>query len=62
VLRRIFGPRRGKVTGGLIRSHNVELHNLYASPNDQIKKNEIGGAYSTHGRDEKCIQKFGWKS
>jgi hypothetical protein len=21
----------------------------------------MGGAYSTHGRDEKCIQNFGWK-
>jgi hypothetical protein len=33
VLRRIFGPRRDKVTGGWRKLHNVELHNSYSSPN-----------------------------
>jgi hypothetical protein len=33
VLRRIFGPRRNKVTGGWRKLHNEELHNLYSSPN-----------------------------
>jgi hypothetical protein len=33
VLRRIFGPKRDKVTGGLRKLHNEELHNLYSSPN-----------------------------
>jgi hypothetical protein len=33
VLRRIFGPKRGEVSGGWRRLHNEELHNLYASPN-----------------------------
>jgi hypothetical protein len=28
---------------------------------DQIKKNETGGACGEHGGDEKCVQKFGWK-
>jgi hypothetical protein len=32
VLRRIFGPRRDEVTGGLRKLHNEELHNLYSSP------------------------------
>jgi hypothetical protein len=32
VLRRIFGPRRDKVTGGWRRSHNEELNDLYSSP------------------------------
>jgi hypothetical protein len=32
VLRRIFGPKRGEVTGGWIKLHNEELHNLYSSP------------------------------
>jgi hypothetical protein len=34
VLRRIFGPKREGVEGGLRRLHNEELHNLYASPNN----------------------------
>jgi hypothetical protein len=32
VLRRIFGPKRGGVTGGWRKLHNEELHNLYSSP------------------------------
>jgi hypothetical protein len=33
VLRRIFGPRRDEVTGEWRRLHNVELNDLYSSPN-----------------------------
>ena len=33
VLRRIFGPRRDEVTGDWRRLHNVELNDLYSSPN-----------------------------
>ena len=33
VLRRIFGPRRDEVTGEWRRLHNVELNDLYCSPN-----------------------------
>jgi hypothetical protein len=32
VLRRIFEPKRGELTGGWRKLHNVELHNLYSSP------------------------------
>jgi hypothetical protein len=32
MLRRIFGPKRDGVTGGWIKLHNEELHNLYSSP------------------------------
>jgi hypothetical protein len=32
VLRRIFGPKRDRVTGGWRKLHNEELHNLYTSP------------------------------
>jgi hypothetical protein len=32
VLRRIFGPKRDRVTGGWRKLHNEELHNLYSSP------------------------------
>jgi hypothetical protein len=32
VLRGIFGPKRYEVTGDWRKLHNVELHNLYSSP------------------------------
>jgi hypothetical protein len=32
VLRRIFGQKKDKVTGGYRKLHNEELHNLYSSP------------------------------
>jgi hypothetical protein len=31
VLRRIFGPKRDRVTGGWRKLHNEELHKLYSS-------------------------------
>jgi hypothetical protein len=33
VLRRIFGPKRDKVTGEWRKLHNEELHELYSSSN-----------------------------
>ena len=33
VLRRIFGPKRDKVTGEWRKPHNEELSDLYSSPN-----------------------------
>jgi len=33
VLRRIFGPKRDKVTGGWRKLHNEELNDLYSTPN-----------------------------
>jgi hypothetical protein len=32
VLRSIFGPKRDEVTGGWIKLHDEEPHNLYPSP------------------------------
>jgi hypothetical protein len=32
VLRRLFGPKRDKVTGEWRKLHNEELHDLYSSP------------------------------
>jgi hypothetical protein len=33
VIRRIFGPKREKVSGELRKLHDEEFHNLYSSPN-----------------------------
>jgi len=33
VLRRTFGPKRDEVTGEWRKLHNVELNDLYSSPN-----------------------------
>jgi hypothetical protein len=33
VLTRIFGPKTDEVTGGWIKVHNEEFHNIYFSPN-----------------------------
>jgi hypothetical protein len=32
MVRRIFGPKRGEVTGGWRKLHNEKLHNMYSSP------------------------------
>jgi hypothetical protein len=42
VLRRIFGPKRDEIKGEWSEVHNVELHNLYSSPDiiRQIKQGE----------------------
>jgi hypothetical protein len=51
VLRRIFGPKRDEVTGGLRRLHNEGLHNLYSSPNiiGMIKSGTIRCARNVAG-------------
>jgi len=33
VVRRIFGPKRGKVTGGWRKVHHEDLTDVYSSPN-----------------------------
>ena len=33
VLRKVFGPKRGEVTGGWRKLHNEELNDLYSLPN-----------------------------
>ena len=45
------------------RLHSERLNDLYwltiYCSDDQIKRNEMGGAYSTFGGEEGCIQSFG---
>jgi len=61
VLRRIFGPKRDKVTGEWRKLHNEVVFLAQYFLGDQIEKNEMGGACSTHGGEERCIQGFGGK-
>ena len=56
VLRRIFGPKRDEVKQDWRRLRYEELYDLYSSPSIQIKNSEMGGACSTYGRQERCIQ------
>jgi hypothetical protein len=54
-VRRIFGPKRDAITGGWRRLQNLELHNLYSSPNiirNQVKDDEMGRKYNTHEDEE----------
>jgi len=47
VLRRIFGPRRGEVTGEWRRLHNEEFIQYCAG--DKVEKNEMGWACGAYG-------------
>jgi hypothetical protein len=61
VLRRIFGPKRDKVSGEWRKLHNEELHNLYSYPDivRQIKSRRMRWAGGMHERGEKIVQGFG---
>jgi hypothetical protein len=61
VFRRIFGPKRDKVTEEWRKQHNKELNDLYSSPNivqaiTSKEKIEMGGVCSTHGGEQKWTQ------
>ena len=56
VLGRIFGPKRDGVIREWRKLHNEELNDLYSSPSivvDKIEKNEMGGACSAYGGEER---------
>ena len=63
MLRRIFGPKRDKVTGEWRKLHNEELNDLHCSPNIvrliKIEKNEMGWSCSAYGGEDRRIQGFG---
>jgi hypothetical protein len=60
VLRKIFRPKRDKVTRGWRKLHNNDLHNLYSSPNivRVIKSRRMrwAGNVAGMGRREACIR------
>jgi hypothetical protein len=60
VLRRIFGPKRDKVTGEWRKLHNEELHNLYSSPdiNRQVKSRRMrwAGLVARMGEERKLYK------
>jgi hypothetical protein len=58
---RTFGPERDEVTG-VEKNTDEELNGLYSTQycwGDQIEKNEMGGACSAYGVEERHKQGFG---
>jgi hypothetical protein len=59
VLRRIHGPKRDGVTGGLRKLHNEELHNLYSLPIIiriiESRRMKWAGHVARMGRKGTCI-------
>jgi len=59
VLRRIFGPRRDEVTGGLRRLYNEELNDLYSSPDivrvTKSRRMRWAGNVARMGEEMGCI-------
>jgi hypothetical protein len=65
VLRRIFGDNSDEMTGGRIKLHMEELHNLYPSPKiiRMITERRMTRTmHVVHEGDGKFIQNFGWKA
>jgi hypothetical protein len=52
VLRKIFGPKRDEVTGGWLKLHSEEIHDLYSSSIRVNKSRRRWTGYATRmGRD-----------
>jgi len=62
VLRRIFGPKRGQLTGQWGRLHYKGLNDLYSSPNNfrAIKSRRMRlVVHVAHLGERRCVQGFG---
>ena len=60
VLKRIFGPKRGEVTGQWRKLHNEDLTDLYSSPNIMMVNISRRIRWSGHGGgEERYIEGFG---
>jgi hypothetical protein len=53
VLRKIFGPKRDKMTGEWRKLHNEELRDLYSS---KVEVDEMGGSCITNGEKRKAYR------
>jgi hypothetical protein len=66
VLRRIFEPKRDEVTGGSMKLHNEELHDLYSLPNiiRMIKSMVMrwAGHVGRKGGRKKPLISYWWES
>jgi hypothetical protein len=64
VLRRIFGPKRYKISGGRRKLYNVELYNLYSSLNiiRIIKSRRMRWTGHVARIGEKNAYRFWWES
>ena len=54
---RVFGGRYVRLSGNCRPVHSENC--TECSSGDHIKKNEMGGVFSTYGREERCTQGFG---
>jgi len=54
LLRKTFGPKRDEVTREWKGLYNEKLSDFSSSKN-QINKNEMNGASSAYGKEERCI-------
>jgi hypothetical protein len=62
VLRRIFELKSEKVTEGWRKFIMRSFINRSLHLGHQIKEDDIDGACSTHGRNERCMKHFVWKT
>jgi hypothetical protein len=65
-IRKIIGPKRGKVIGEWRKLHKDKLHYSYSSINiirvTKAWRIRFGWACGTHEREKKCLQDFHWKT
>ena len=61
VLRRVFGPKRDKITGEWRKLHNEELSDLFSLPNVVwvVKSRRMGRTCGAYGGRERCAQGSG---
>ena len=63
MLKRVFGPKRDKVTGEWRKLRNEELNDLYLTPNIfrviKLRRMRWAGHVARFGGEERRMQSFG---